>query len=467
MQSILKNISFTFVSNLICTLISILVTFILPKGVSVENYGYFQLYIFYVAYTGFLHFGWADGLFLRYGGAYYNELDEKLFGSQFKIYCTIEMLFSVIFCVAALLFVKGPQRTQVFLLIGAAIALSLPKTFLQYLLQGTNRIKEYATLVTLERVVFGFFIVMLVCVGKDSFVFAVIADLTGKFIALLYALYQCKDILFTKFTLTKEVFREIASNINVGSKLMLANIASMLIIGITRWSIEKEWDVAVFGKISLTLSISNVMMIFIRSVSMVMLPTLRRIDGQKYASIYNDIKVCLFALMFGGLLAYYPLNLFLTYWLPDYADCLKYMALLFPICVFEGKLSILVEMYLKTMRLEKRILSSNITTLIFSIIVTFVSIFVLESLSLAVLGMLVIFAFRTTLGEYILSKRLDIDFYRNIAVELFLVTAFVCSSWFIEGFNGCLLYGCAYAMYLLMFRKKIIGVVKERVMKKR
>ena len=112
-------------------------------------------------------------------------------------------------------------------------------------------------------------------------------------------------------------------------------------------------------------------------------------------------------------------------------------------------------------------MSSNIITLIFSIVVTFVSVFVLENLSLAVLGMLVIFAFRTTLGEYILSKYLDIDFYRNIVVELFLVVAFVCSSWFIEGLMGGVVYGCIYAIFLLIFRKRIIGIVKERVMKKR
>jgi O-antigen/teichoic acid export membrane protein len=467
MNSFFRNVSFTFVSNLICTFISVLVTFILPRGISVENYGYYQLYFFYVTYTGFLHFGWADGLYLRYAGAYYKELDKGLFGSQFKLYSIIEFLFGLVVCSLAPFFVQGEQRTLVFVLIGISIAVNLPKTYLQYLLQGTNRIKEYAIQTTLERTVFCLVIVAIVCFGKNSFVLAITADILGKFIALVYEIIQCRELLQSRFSISHKLIKEILVNINVGIKLMLANIASHLILGTVRWSIEQKWNVSVFGKISLTMSVSHIMMIFIRSVSMVMLPALRRIDEKKYSVIYNDIKVVLFALMFGGLFIYYPLNIFLTYWLPEYSDCLRYMAILFPLCIFEGKLSVLVEMYLKTMRLEKKILLSNITTLIFSVIVTFVSIFVLESLSLAVLGMLIIFAFRTTLGEYLLSKHLNIDFYRNIAVELLLVATFICSSWFVEGLKGCFAYGFAYAIFLLLFRKRIIRVVKERVTGKR
>lgn len=77
MNKIIKNFSYTLTSNIIAFLISALVTFIVPKVLGVENYSYFQLYLFYVSYTGFLHFGWADGIYLRYGGKYYEELDRK------------------------------------------------------------------------------------------------------------------------------------------------------------------------------------------------------------------------------------------------------------------------------------------------------------------------------------------------------------------------------------------------------
>lgn len=52
-KKILKNFSYTFVSNVVSFCISALVTFIVPKKLGVESYGYFQLYLFYVSYVGF------------------------------------------------------------------------------------------------------------------------------------------------------------------------------------------------------------------------------------------------------------------------------------------------------------------------------------------------------------------------------------------------------------------------------
>ena len=170
---------------------------------------------------------------------------------------------------------------------------------------------------------------LIVFAQKDSFSLIIGTDLIGKFVALLYAFYHCRDIVFGRFGPFKEAFADVVANVKVGIKLMLANVASLLILGVVRWSIEREWNVSVFGKISLTLSISNLMMLFIRSVSMVLLPTLRRTDSSKYASIYSNLKIGFLVSMFGALLLYYPLNSFLLYWLPAYADSLKYMAILF------------------------------------------------------------------------------------------------------------------------------------------
>lgn len=459
MHQIFKNISFTLLSNVVCTIVSILVVFFVPKSVGVENYGYFQLYLFYINYTGFLHFGWADGVYLRYGGAYYKDLNKPMFATQFRLFIVMELVFSVILCWWANSFVDVAEKQIVYTLIGFSMMLALPKTFLQYILQGTNRIKEYATLIMIERVVYGSLALLIVFAQKDSFSLIIGTDLTGKFVALLYAFYHCRDIVFGRIGSLREALADIVANISVGIKLMLANVACLLIIGIVRWSIEREWNVSVFGKISLTLSISNLMMIFIRSVSMVLLPTLRRTDASKYASIYSSLKIGFLIATFGGLLIYYPLNTFLLYWLPDYADSLKYMAILFPLCIYEGKLSLLVETYLKTMRMEKKLLLSNIVTLVFSCVLTLIFVFILKNLTLTVLAILLIFAFRTFLGEFFLSQKLKIKIVRDGLLECFLVSAFVATSWFLNSVEGLIAYCLIYILYVLFYKKELLGLI--------
>ncbi len=41
-------------------------------------------------------------------------------------------------------------------------------------------------------------------------------------------------------------------------------------------------------------------------------------------------------------------------WLPEYADSLQYMGILFPIVIYEGRMSLLINTYLKTIRKEKQ-----------------------------------------------------------------------------------------------------------------
>jgi O-antigen/teichoic acid export membrane protein len=106
----IKNFSYTISSNLISLIISTLVVIVVPKLVGVEEYGYWQLYLFYSSYVGFLHFGWSDGIYLRYGGEEYSDLDKKIFSSQFYMMMLFQFLVAVIIVIIAVLFVSDIDR---------------------------------------------------------------------------------------------------------------------------------------------------------------------------------------------------------------------------------------------------------------------------------------------------------------------------------------------------------------------
>src|SRR5690606_17481692 len=104
------------------------------------------------------------------------------------------------------------------------------------------------------------------------------------------------------------------------------------------------------------------------------------------------LRNSLMVILFGVLFLYFPVYKLLAIWLPQYKDSLTYMAILFPMCLFEGKMSLLVATYLKVLRKEKTLLKINIITLVVSILLTFVSIYLLRNLNLAVLSILVLIA---------------------------------------------------------------------------
>ncbi len=72
----------------------------------------------------------------------------------------------------------------------------------------------------------------------------------------------------------------------------------------------------------------------------------------------------------------YPSNLFLGMWLPEYSESLKFMGILFPIVIYEGRMSLLINTYLKTLRKRKKqFLFVNVLTLALSLILSLFVIF--------------------------------------------------------------------------------------------
>lgn len=457
----IKNFSYTLISNLISLFVSTLMILIVPKLIGVEEYGYWQLYLFYSVYVGFLHFGWDDGIYLRFGGKEYKELDKRLFFSQFYMLVILQLILAVIMFGSSTIFIIDTNRIFIFRMTSICMAIVNVRYMLVYILQGTNRIKEYAKITMMDRILYCFLIIILLIVGVRKYKLMIVADLIGKFISLLYAMYCCRDIVYRRISTFYFSFKETIENINVGMKLMFSGIASMLIIGVVRFGIERSWDVKTFGKVSLTLSISNLMMLFINAVGIILFPILRRTDEKKLSNIYITMRDFLMVIMLGVLIVYYPIKVVLSAWLPKYSDSLMYMALVFPICLFEGKMALLINTYLKTLRKEKLMLKINLITLAISVMLTFVTTILLKNLDLAITAIVMLLAFRCALAEVFLSKILKISLYKDIALELTMTLIFILTGWFINSWFAVFLYSVAYIMYLSIKRKDMARTIKN------
>jgi len=457
----LKNFMYTITSNLVSLVVSSLIIIIVPKLIGIEEYGYWQMYLFYSAYVGFLHFGWNDGIYLRFGGKEYKDLDKSLFFSQFLMLTIFQFFIALITFVAIAFSVADANKIFVFQMTAICIVIVNVRNMLLYILQATNRFKNYAQITLIDRILYCGLIIIFLLVGIREYKLMIIADLVGKFLSLLFAMYCGSDVVFRKFTDFRFGFKETIANISVGIKLMFANIASMLIIGVVRFGIEHSWNVETFGKVSLTLSISNLMILFVDAAGIIMFPILRKTDTKVLPKIYVTMRELLMAVLFFALIIYYPLKVLLSSWLPQYADSIVYMALIFPMCVYEGKMALLINTYLKTLRKEKMMLKINILTLALSLIMTFISTIILKNLDFAVISIIILLSFRCAIAEIYLSSILKTSVYKEIIMELLMTLIFILSGWFLDALAGELMYLAVYLIYLLIKKNDI----KESVMK--
>lgn len=331
-------------------------------------------------------------------------------------------------------------------------------TFSSFILQITNRIKEYAKLILFERLTFVCFVALYLVCGFRSYIGLFYIDLFGKILAMFFGVYLIKGILIFNFDKFTDVVVEIYENISVGSKLLLANIASLLILGIIRFGISQYWDVVTFGKISLALSIANFLMVFINAVSVVLFPALKRIADNELKIVYQKIDMVLTIILLGLLVIYYPLKYILNWWLPQYADSLMYVSILFPICFFESKVVLLINTYLKALRQEALLLKVNLVTVGLSALLTYFCIIYLHNLQFTVFSILFLFLFKYSVSKYYLSKKLKID---NNFSESIIIIIFILLNLYQLNIIYCIsIYLISYSVYIIFNKNKIVKILK-------
>ena len=468
LRNILENITYTFTANILTMLISIIMTLILPKFLGVTDYSYYQLYIFFISYVGFFHFGWIDGIYLKIGGMEYNDLEKSNYVTQFWMLNVLEIIIAAIISIFALFTIKNIDKSFVLISTSVCGVITILRTYLLFILQSTNRIKEYAKYTRVDRFIYFALVIVFLFLGFKNYKIILYIDIFSKLVALVLCANKMKDIVFGKLNISKNVLFEIFENISIGIKLMLANIASNLIIGVVRFGIQKNWDIETFGKISLTLNISNLLMTFINAVAVIMFPLLRREEESKLPKIYVILRNTLMIFLYMMLIFYYPIKLILSTWLPQYADSLRYMALLFPICIYESKMSMLINTYLKSFRKEKSMLIINTISLILSLILTILSVFILNNLTWAILSIVFLLGFRCVIGELVLTKIMNILISKDIILETVLTAIFIISSWFINNMFCSIIYTCFYLIYVFIKRKDIKRTIllKKKILRK-
>ena len=208
-SNLFKNISYSFIANITSMLISVLMIIFMPKILEVQDYSIWQLYVFYSSYLGFFHFGWLDGIYLRYGGYEFEKLDKLKFSNQLYSLFLFEAIITFILLSYVYFELSDLLQKEVLIYVSLLLLPVILYTFSSFILQITNRIKEYAKLILFERLIFVCFVVLYLLCGFRSYIGLFYIDLLGKILAMLFGIYLIKGILVFNFTDFTDVIAEI------------------------------------------------------------------------------------------------------------------------------------------------------------------------------------------------------------------------------------------------------------------
>ncbi|WP_304199926.1 oligosaccharide flippase family protein [Flavobacterium alvei] len=452
------NFSYVFLSQGFSLILSISLSFIVPKILGIEEFGYWQFFLFLSSYVGFFHLGLLDGIYLRYGGKSFSDVNNSLLHSQFRILFFLELIVGLFVTLFALFCSNDLHKKSILIFASIYLILSNLSTFFGTVFQAFNKMKLFSISAVIDKVVFLVFLFFLFSFQVKNSEYYIFFYVIARLFGLIYSIYHGKVILFTKALDFKKSLIEFKENIAVGSLLMLSNIAGMLVLGVGRYLIEKTWGIVIFGKISLSLSLTAFFLLFISQVSIVLFPLLIQRGSEQQKKVYV-VGLDFLNIILNGIFLFFPIVvLFIKVWLPSYADSITYFVILLPLCLFDGKMQILFSTYMKILRKEKLLLLFNIISLILVTLFSIIGV-MMKNLNFVLFSMTIAVAIRSIIIETYLSNFFGLSSFKKTVYNIFLSVLFCYVMIAFEPIKGFVVFLSFYVLYLILIKKEIIHIV--------
>lgn len=258
-----KGFSQVIIANILNLIISIGNGFLLPKYLSVESYANLKIFLLYMSYVGVLHFGYIDGIYIKYGGKSINEIDIKELGLEKKALIYFQVFISIFFIVIA-----GFLLDSNLLLAALCVLPYNMIAFYQYVYQATGEFKEYRYIISLRSI--------LLFVGNLFFLFILKTDNVFFYIQVqiivafgVWFYYEKKNKIknLWNFISLEKIYTRVRENIYIGIIVMLGNFMGIWITSIDRWFVKFLCSVAEFAHYSFAVTMLRLINVVINAFS--------------------------------------------------------------------------------------------------------------------------------------------------------------------------------------------------------
>lgn len=454
-KRIAKNVTMSVMAQVVSVLVGFVLNLVVPKFIDEYDYSYWQTFLLYSQYLGILHFGLMDGIVLRYAQYDYEELDKKSVRSQYLGIMAVDFVLSLGLLIWSLSVLEGVNRV-ISILLACTTCIEITYNYISFTFQITNRISRYVSYIAVYRVIYCVLVLSCLIAGLRQYYWFCIVYLAADLAVILwFGLRYSRELMVGRLLPAKFLFEELKKSISVGVWLMLSSYAANFLVGSGKMMIQWRWGALTFGKISLAFSLSSFVLQFVTAISVVLFPSMKRMDPERLPDMYCKIRRAISPLMFLALIFYYPGCVALELWLPKYAESLRYLGILLPIIIYTSKVSLLTNNYLKAYRKERTMLIINIGAVSLGIILFLICAWIINSLTVLLCAIVFTIMLRSVVSEIVVMKMIHTRLWKEFAIELAMTALFIGSTFLSSRWQGCLVYVVCLCVYFVIQRKEL------------
>lgn len=448
------NTKISIFTQILSVILGFIKSILVPLIVSVEAFGYWQIYLLYLPYIGIFYWGFNDGIYLKYGNYDYKDLPYKKFKSAIKIFMIMLLIEAIV-----TIFISTAMQDMNKKIAIICVLLNIPIKgiygTLLYVFQITNNIKSYCIYSLVDKVLFVLLIAVIWISNVNNFIWLIIADLISSLIVTILMIWKNKELFSGEKCKLKDGVKEFVDNIRNGISLMFASFMSLLLSNIGRIFVERFGNIQSYSYYSFGMTIINLLLICFSSISTVMYPMLKRMDENNYGNQYNSLNKYFDIMAYTGLFAYFPAYFIIQWIFPNYIPVLNYLHILFVLVIFQGKINLLNVTYYKVLRYEKRMMLENI----FSIVLFIVLCIFAKDVKVVAIITLLVMAQRCIDSEMFLRAKMNIKEYKRIIALVLIVTMYIIGIE-INIIAGAIIYIIIYVVYFLLNKKDFYRFIK-------
>lgn len=423
-----KDILKISLSNIFKLLAGVLVGFLLPKVIGVTDYGYFKTFTLYSSYVGLLHFGFADGIYLKYGGKNYEELERGSFRLFSSFLILLELVIAIIGGFIAFFALQGELRF-VFICLAVYLLSANITNYYQIISQVTSRFSELSLRNVIQSVLTCIAIVILWVIYKVNGSLLSYRIYTIIFVGISIALtvwyiFTYREITFGRKQPFFEGKKVLFSFFAIGFPLLFANLCSTIILAIDRQFVNVLFDTDTYAVYAFAYNMLALITTALTAISTVLYPTLKRTDKETLKNNYSFLIRALLIVVFACLLVYFPLKWFVPWFLPKYVDSLPIFRIILPGLAVSSAITIIMHNYYKTEGKELMFFIKSIVVLVLSGIANFVAYSIFKTtISISIASIVVMVVWYVLIEEYFI-RIYKIKWIKNITYMVIMAAGF-------------------------------------------
>lgn len=361
-----KDILLVASSRLASLLSGIAIGFLIPKVLSVEGYGYVRLFSLYSVYTALLHFGFVDGILLRYAGREYASLEKRKFCTFSQFYIGFQCLIGL--AMVAVSFFLPSDYGFILRMLGIFAVATNVTTYYQFVSQAVGRFAEYskrdyyATILKLL-LVGGMCFLFFIRKHEISYRVYLLGLNTITVLLLLLYVFSYREITFGQGERLSALKGEIAALFRTGIILTIAYQTAHLIYALDSQFVSVLYDTEIFARYSFTYNITGLITTIVTSISVVMFPMLKKTNKESAGAYYGTILTGLS--IFSGLVlaVYLPVTLVVQWFLPAYEPSMGYLRIVLPSIMLQVNIAVVLFTFAKVFDEQLRFFKNSIIVL--------------------------------------------------------------------------------------------------------